>query len=213
MKITTYSAKGSAGKTPIATNIALDRNYSICTNEPYHILDTIIPKERIISVKSNERFPEIPEDRDIVFDLAGSVPADSSIVESALRQSDLVIVPIYNEIKSLNSGINTILIVSQITKNILVVATKLQKKQGEMFTSWENSREFSEIRGTVDEYIDFDVPVLPLKYSKVFDAIFEKGKSIRQIMKSEPLASYTYRHIATQFDEIYAFIDKAPRRK
>jgi len=29
MKITVYSTKGSAGKTPIATNIALDRGYAV----------------------------------------------------------------------------------------------------------------------------------------------------------------------------------------
>nr|VFJ90059.1 MAG: hypothetical protein BECKH772A_GA0070896_1001910 [Candidatus Kentron sp. H]VFJ91396.1 MAG: hypothetical protein BECKH772B_GA0070898_1001710 [Candidatus Kentron sp. H]VFJ98072.1 MAG: hypothetical protein BECKH772C_GA0070978_1001810 [Candidatus Kentron sp. H] len=208
MKITIYSSKGSAGKTPIATNIALDREYIVCTNEPYHILDTILPEERVISVRQNEPFPEIPEDHDAVFDLAGSVPADSAIVESALKQSDFVIVPIYNEIKSLNSGINTILLISHITKNILIVATKLQKKQSEIFTDWKESKEYLEIKRTVDEYLDFQVPILPLKYSKVFDAIFEKGKSIRQIMKSEPLAAYTYKAVAKQFDEIYAFLDK-----
>lgn len=208
MKITIYSSKGSAGKTPLATNIALDKGYIVCTNEPYHILDNIMPEEQVISVGQDEQFPDIPEDYNAVFDLAGSVPADSAIVESAVRQSDLVIVPIYNEIKSLNSGINTILIIARITKNILVVGTKLQKKQGEIFTDWEDSKELSEIKRMVAEYIDFEVPVLPLKYSRVFDAIFEKGKSIRQIMKSDPLAAYTYKGVARQFDEIYAFIDK-----
>ncbi|MBT8419535.1 MAG: hypothetical protein KJO08_01605 [Gammaproteobacteria bacterium] len=208
MKITVYSSKGSAGKTPIATNIALDREYALCTNEPYHILDTILPEERILSVAPNEDFPDLPDDYDMVFDLAGSVPANSSVVESAVRQSNLVIVPIYNEIKSLNSGINSIIVLSHITKNILVVGTKLHKKQGEIFTDWKDSKDFSEIKRMIAEYIDFDVAVLPLKYSKVFDAIFEKGKSIRQIMKREPLAAYTYKKVAKQFDEIYAFIDK-----
>lgn len=208
MKITVYSSKGSAGKTPIATNIALDREYIMCTNEPYHILDTILPEERVISVGQHEPFPEIPAEHNAVFDLAGSVPADSSVVESAVGQSDLVIVPIYNEIKSLNSGINTILVLSHITKNVLVVATKLQKKQGEVFTDWRESKEFLEIRKTIGEYVDFEVPMVPLKYSKVFDAIFEKGKSIRQIMKANRLAAYTYKSVAIQFDGIYAFMDK-----
>ena len=45
MKITVYSVKGSAGKTPIATNIALDREYALGTNEPYHILDSFIQND------------------------------------------------------------------------------------------------------------------------------------------------------------------------
>lgn len=44
MKITIYNMKGSAGKTPIATNIALDREYALATNEPYNLLDTILPE-------------------------------------------------------------------------------------------------------------------------------------------------------------------------
>ena len=39
MKITIYSIKGSAGKTPIATNIALDFGYCIGTNEAINIYD------------------------------------------------------------------------------------------------------------------------------------------------------------------------------
>jgi hypothetical protein len=44
MKITIYNMKGSAGKTPMAVNIALDREYALATNEPYNLLDTILPE-------------------------------------------------------------------------------------------------------------------------------------------------------------------------
>lgn len=42
MKITIYSTKGSAGKTPIAMNMVFDRGYCVGTNEPYHIYDQIL---------------------------------------------------------------------------------------------------------------------------------------------------------------------------
>jgi hypothetical protein len=61
----------------------------------------------------------IPEGIDIVFDLAGSISKGANSIVSALRQSDLVVVPIYNEIKSLKSGVHTILEVSNFTKNRL----------------------------------------------------------------------------------------------
>lgn len=60
----------------------------------------------------------------------------------------------------------------------------------------------------VEAKIDFHVPVLPLKFSKAFDAIFEKEKSIRQIMKGNPLRRYSYREVAQQFDDLYSFIQK-----
>jgi len=125
MKITVYSVKGSAGKTPIATNIALDKGYAIGTNELYHVFDSFFPEEKLLPIEPHEKFPEIPETIDIVFDLAGSISREASSISSAIEQSDLVIVPIYNEIKSLNAGIHTIIEVSNFTKNIIVIATKL----------------------------------------------------------------------------------------
>jgi len=208
MKITIYSAKGSAGKTPIATNIALDREFAIGTNEQFHVFDSFIPDNRLLAVDLTESFPEIPDDIDIVFDLAGAISEHSNSITSAVAQSDLVIVPIFNEVKSLTSGVGTINEVAKFTKSILVVATKLQKQNGERFTGdWRKSRDFQNVADAIKANIDFKVPVLPLKFSKAFDAIFEKEMSISQIMQSDPLAAYTYRDVAKQFDEIYSHMD------
>jgi len=209
MKITIYSAKGSAGKTPIATNIALDREYAIGTNEQFHVFDSFIPDNRLLAIDLTETFPDIPDDIDIVFDLAGAISEHSHSISSALAQSDLVIVPIFNEVKSLNSGIGTIREVAKFTDSVLVVATKLQKQSGERFTGdWRQSRDYQNIAEAVQNAgMSFDIPVIPLKFSKVFDTIFEKELSISQIMSTDPLAAYTFRDVAKQFDAIYAHMD------
>lgn len=215
MKITVYSAKGSAGKTPIATNIALDREYAIGTNEQFHVFDSFIPDNRLLAVDLTEPFPDIPDDIDIVFDLAGAISEHSNSISSALAQSDLVIVPIFNEVKSLNSGIGTIREIAKFTKSIMVVATKLQKQSGERFTGdWSKSRDFENVQQAVNSMdIGFGIPVLPLKFSKAFDAIFEKELSINQIMDADSLSRYTYREVAKQFDEIYNHIDGGKHAK
>ena len=206
MKITIYSAKGSAGKTPIATNIALDREYAIGTNEQFHVFDSFIPDNRLLAVDLTEPFPAVPDGIDIVFDLAGAISEHSHSISSAIAQSDLVIVPIFNEVKSLTSGIGTINEVAKFNRSILVVATKLQKQSGEPFSGdWRQSRDY---RNIADAVARFEVTVLPLKFSKAFDAIFEKEMSIRQLMSADPLAAYTYRDVAAQFDEVYNHIDK-----
>lgn len=209
MKITIYSAKGSAGKTPIATNIALDREYAIGTNEQFHVFDSFIPDNRLLAIDLTETFPDIPDDIDIVFDLAGTISEHSHSISSALAQSDLVIVPIFNEVKSLNSGIGTIREVAKFTNSVLVVATKLQKQSGERFTGdWRQSRDYQNIAEAVQNAaMGFYIPVIPLKFSKVFDTIFEKELSISQIMSTDPLAAYTFRDVAKQFDAIYAHMD------
>ena len=208
MKITVYSAKGSAGKTPIATNIALDKGYALGTNEIYHIFDSFFPEEKLLPIEPHEEFPNIPDDIDIVFDLAGSISKQSPSISSAIVQSDLVIVPIYNEIKSLNGGIHTILEVSNFTKNILVIATKLQKQKNDVFNNWSESLDFKNIEKMVKANVGFPISILPLKFSKVFDLIFEKERSINQIVEDDPLAKYTYRDVAKQFNDIYLFMEK-----
>jgi cellulose biosynthesis protein BcsQ len=209
MKITVYSAKGSAGKTPIATNIALDREYAIGTNEQFHVFDSFIPDNRLLAIDLTETFPDVPDDIDIVFDLAGAISEHSHSISSALAQSDLVLVPIFNEVKSLNSGIGTIREIAKFTKSILVIATKLQKQSGERFTGdWRQSRDYQNIAEALrGADVGFEIPIVPLKFSKAFDAIFEKELSIGQIMSADPLAAYTYRDVAKQFDEIYSHID------
>lgn len=118
-------------------NIVYDRGYSIGTNEPYHIFDQLLPDSQFLALDLNDAFPEIPDDIDIVFDLAGSLSSSALSISSAIKQSDVVIVPIYNEIKAINAGLNTIAEVLQINKNVIVVATKLQKKKrSDVFADW-----------------------------------------------------------------------------
>jgi len=117
MKICIYSGKGGDGKTPIATNIALDRGYAIGTNEHFHIFDSFILNERLLALKANEAFPVIPKDIDIVFDLAGSITENSKSITSALQQANLVIVPISNEVKALVAGIGTLREIQRFTNN------------------------------------------------------------------------------------------------
>ncbi len=209
MKITVYNMKGSAGKTPIATNIALDREYALATNEPYNLLDTILSEERLFSLQPDEDFPAFPDEIDVVFDLAGlmSREARASIV-SAVSQSDVVLVPIYNELKCIHSGIHTIHELLPYNKNIVVVATKLVKRKGEVFKDWSECEDANNIKAVVDHAVGQGIPVLPLKFSRVFDTIFEQERSIRQMMEEDGLARYTYRDVAAQFDSLLSYIEK-----
>lgn len=208
MKISVYSGKGGDGKTPIATNIALDRDYAIGTNEHFHVFDSFIPDYKLMALKANEAFPEIPDHIDIVFDLAGSITENSKSIISALDQSDTVIVPISNEIKALNSGIGTLREVHRFTDQILVVTTKLDKERKDSFQDdWTKGSAFKTVEAQIRANIDFPVDIVPLKRSKAFDAIFEREQSINQIMQADPLARYNFRDVASQFDAIYTFID------
>ncbi len=211
MKITVYNAKGSAGKTPIATNIVLDREYGIGTNEAFHVFDSFIPDNRLLAIDLTEPFPEIPDDTDIVFDLAGTISSQSHSITSAIRQSDLVIVPIFNEVKALHSGIGTLREINKVegfAGQVLVVATKLKKNKKEHFgrDEWDRSADCRNVADAVHN-AGFDYPVVPLKFSTAFDAIFEREMSIAQLCAADPLAAHSFREVINQFDVIYTHID------
>ena len=110
--------------------------------------------------------------------------------------------------KSIKAGLNTIAEVMNYNKNIIVVATKLQKrKKTDVFKSWAKSDDFLNIQKAVHTQIGGNIPVLPLKFSAVFDAIFEQEKSMAQLMGDSGLAKYQYREVSEQFEAIYNLID------
>jgi hypothetical protein len=217
MIVTVYNVKGGSGKTPISVNIVLDKEWAIGTNEPFHVLDEFIPDDRVLSVSMEESFPQIPSDIDIVFDLAGSISTHSHSIITAIKQSDLVIVPINNEVKSHVAGLNTIREILPFTKNILVVATKLQKRKGETFKDWKDSEDCRDISRAVNGAFQNEtesgaipngIKVLPLKFSTAFDRIFEDELSIEQLRGDNPLLNGAYKDVSAQFNDIYTEIER-----
>ena len=207
MKITVYSSKGSAGKTPISANIAFDRGYALGTNEPFNVLEDIFDDDKVLSVEADDSFPELPADIDIVFDLAGSISRHAHSITSAITQSDLVIVPVYNDFKSRKSAIGTILEIEPLNQSILIVATKLQAQKGEFVKDWAKSRDFTQIERDIRANVQKPYPILPLKLSKGFDTIFDREMSLRRITETDPLLAHSFRDVTRQFDAIYHHID------
>lgn len=214
MKITLYSIKGSAGKTPIATNIALDLGYCVGTNEGIDCYSHLLSDEQFIRVGQNEEFPKFTNDTNVVFDLSGSIGDKALSITSAIKQSNVVIVPIYNHTRSLQGGITTILEVMQFTKHIVVVATKLKKskdntekkKNGKLIIGeydWTQCEDFINIENQVRENINFEVPILPLKLSNGFDVVDDEEKSILQLVEINNLYRHYYKTESEQMQDIY----------
>ena len=208
MKITVYSSKGSAGKTPISANIAFDRGFALGTNEPFNVLEDIFDDDKVLSVAADDEFPELPPEIEIVFDLAGSLSRHAHSITSAIKQSDLVIVPVYNDFKSRKSAIGTIIEIEPIARKILIVATKLQAQKGEFVRDWNKSRDFAQIEQDIRANIATAYSILPLKFSKGFDTIFDREQSLQQITECDPLLAHSFKDVTRQFDAIYQHIDK-----
>ncbi len=133
----------------------------------------------------NEPFSEVGNDIELVFDLAGSISKTALSIITAIKQSDVVLVPIYNEVKAIKAGLNTIAEVLELNKNVVVIATKLQKcNKHDIFTSWSKCEDMKNIEDAVHSQISLNIPILPLKYSSMFNTIFEQEKPISQLMQA-----------------------------
>ena len=82
-----------------------------------------------------------------------------------------------------------------------------KKKKVDSLKGWDECSDFINIKNAVQNRINTNIPVLPLKFSMVFDAIFEEEKSIAQLMENSGLAAYQYKDVSQQFNAIYTLID------
>ena len=210
-KLLVWNSKGGVGKSPIAYNFALDHEHAIGTNESLYCYESLdsIEEAATVAVPMNVRFPDYPDDFPIIYDLAGFVDENSHSVASAVEACDLAIVPINNEWKALEHGVNSIHQIRRFDKPVLVIATKLKKTGREIFPKdeWTQSKAFKTIEETVHNANSPDIPVLPLKESAAFDTIFAMEQSIRQICETDPTRASNWKGVNAQMEAIYAFID------
>ena len=206
MIITVYNSKGGVGKTPISTNIVLDKRFALGTNDQNESYDSFISEDSFLKVDMNEEFAEIPKDVSIVFDLAGSISGYSKSISSAVLQSDVILVPITQLHLAKKGGVFTIQDILELKPDakIIVLATDLEKKSKEIFkdNEWNKSAGFLEIENLINKNFN-NIKTMPIKHSRAFINLYNKEKSIQQLMNSNALDKRHYKIIADHFNELY----------
>lgn len=211
MKIAIYTPKGGAGKTPIAISFAVDKEYAIATNESFDAFSQFLNPESLLFVSSDETFPEIPNGIDVVFDLAGTMSKHDYSTTSAIKQSDVVIVPIWNNRLSIQGGLKAIRSVHDFDTPVIVVATKLSTKSKKKGSTWVESGDFKAVQSAVaslSEELGYCPSVLPLKFSEVFETVLDRCVSVHSLAEQSGLAKYTYRELLGQFEAIYSEVEQ-----
>lgn len=188
MKITTYNVKGGVGKTDISLNMALTLDYGIITNEPFSPLETVLGAENFLKLNPGDKLPKLPKDADIVFDFGGYL--DNRVIE-ALKQSDVVLVPVINEFKDLHTTINFIQEIEDYNKKIIIVVNRAQK--GDYVSVCEAMKAF------------YSYPVFEIKSTRALPNIMKEKKSVKAMVKEGGLKAWNYKSVDSQFDKI---IDK-----
>lgn len=190
-KFIVWTIKGGTGKTSISAEISLRLNLPIITNEPYTTLDLIFDDDRLLQLKQNEKVPYY-QDQGIIFDFGGYI--DSRVVD-AIKQSDYVIVPTIPEISDIQVLINSILEIQKYNQNIIIIVNKIEKKT-----------DVDIVEKAINSLGSY--PIFEIKKSRALPNIYIEKKSIKEMMKENPLLKYAYRGVNEQFNKIINFITK-----
>lgn len=201
-KIAVYNEKGRVGKTPLALEIALRFGYNYATNQnrPRKDIEAVIPEGEFLQVGPGEPFPKLDDDFPVVFDLAGELVGYERSIISALEQVELIIVPVVNEPDALMGtayAITELRTLDTITAPFVVVANMLKKPE-----------EAEEITEQLWPMLGYEVPIVPLRYSKAFDRILSEGTSVERLVEQGGLRGWSFRNVARELDELMTFITK-----
>ncbi len=172
--IAVINRKGGLGKTPIAINTAKATNSIILTNDD-DVVEVVHKNTKVMSLKeiSELDFGSLPN---TVIDFGGFIEAGTT---SIIERCDLVVVPVVNNISSLKRSVNAVDELSQLNKNIIIVATMTTNK-----ADFENIKKV---------FKDFNIKAFfELKKTELFNNSLNKGLGIEEYLNSMPILRSAY---------------------
>lgn len=195
MKITIWSLKGGVGKTSIALNLALTRNCKIITNERYSLLDSILDDKKLLQLQTSEKPPKLKKEDRVIFDMGGTV--DKRIID-CLEQSDFVLIPTTANDIDIQGCISTIgELQDHIDESRIVV----------IVNNTTNINDFEKVKGYIDQ-ITRKCKIFEIKRSRGLVNIFDRKKSIKDLVSENGLNRYNYEKINRQFNDLINFLER-----
>lgn len=118
MRICVFSLKGGQGKRSISAEIALNLEAGIVTNEPYFILESIIPEKSLIKIGATGKLPNVSLDVPLIYDFGGYV--DDRVLETCSRANHIIIPinPLFDG--DIQAGIHTATELKRFTDKIIL---------------------------------------------------------------------------------------------
>lgn len=190
MLLTAVGSKGSQGKSTLSHALAYEKGFGIITNDIDASLDEFLPEDRVLRLRNDDAFPEIPKDWNVIFDAKAGI--DEPVVLAAIAASDWVLVPVVYGVEELKRGIRAVQHAEKLNRNIVIVANQL--KQGQ----------FEEIRDLMAQH--FPYPVFPIRFSKFIAELLFIPESVEEKYRKGGLMAYSIRDVRDQFQDLFRFL-------
>ncbi|ANV98344.1 hypothetical protein BBW65_05805 [Helicobacter enhydrae] len=191
MKIAVLNKKGGTGKTPISMSLAIDLKLNIATNDT-SVLGYFSSQEdhyffgkySFVSDLDLETF-QMSENQ--IFDFGGWTHKG---VVNVIKQCNKILIPCSAENpNSVLQTASTIAELKDFNSKIIVIIT-MHEKDGEFEIKQNELKEY------------FDLPIMPLKKSKIFHNVIAKGLSVKEIYSENHASRHIYRNIYPQYDAL-----------
>lgn len=186
MVIAITNFKGGVGKSMIAHQLITSFGFRGYEVDPYGSLSDRLP-EHVKRLETTDEIPAILGDT--VFDFGGF---DSQILRKAAAVSDLIIVPFIPTLETLQSTMDTLTILKEYDRPILLVAN-LVKKQSDI----------DEAKKIFDEFFGFEVEIVELADSVALQTAIAENESVIELAKAGGLKAYTYKKAANSIRELH----------
>jgi hypothetical protein len=198
-KVSIYNEKGKQGKSLFAVEIALRLGFCYATNQnrPRKDIQAIISPDEFLQVAPHEAFPALSDEIKVVFDLAGELVGYQKSIVSALRQSDVILVPVMNESDAISATKHAITELENLDlkAEIIILATDLRRGDRE-----EILESLKQAEGSYK--------IFTIRHSELFKRMMLEGKSVSEMGKATKLSAWSHRFIIEDTDYLFNYLTR-----
>lgn len=187
MEIAFYNEKGGCGKTLIATQLALYFDTTIIELDPYGVLTKTLGNERVIKISLDEPLPELVSG-DVVYDFGGF--ADARIKQN--NDLDLIIIPFLPTVVSLGTTVESYRRIENLqTPKLFVVNGAI------------NEEDVKDAIDYLEEELKTDITYFVIPHTRALQTAENNSLCILELAKQGGIKGYTYKKIATIFQDFF----------